>query len=65
VDLVGNTVNVAIASGSPPNLGLKLPGRLAALARDQLGPYAGKPTASAAKTPARSLNPSRRQRAPL
>ncbi|MFI5091132.1 MAG: hypothetical protein ACHP7P_13840 [Terriglobales bacterium] len=42
-----------------PNLGLKLPGRLAALARDHLGPYAGKPTASASMAPARSLNPSR------
>jgi hypothetical protein len=38
----------------PPNQGLKLPGRLAALARDQLGPYASKPTASASKAPARS-----------
>jgi hypothetical protein len=38
---------------------LKLPGRLAALARDQLGLYNVMNTASAAKAPARSLNPSR------
>jgi hypothetical protein len=43
----------------PPNPGLKLPGRLAALARDQLGPYARKPMTSAANAPARSLTPSR------
>ena len=43
----------------PPNLGLKLPGRLAALARDQLGLYNGMKMASASKAPARSLNPSR------
>ncbi|MFI5091130.1 MAG: hypothetical protein ACHP7P_13830 [Terriglobales bacterium] len=42
-----------------PNLGLKLPGRLAALARDQLGPYRVMNPASAANAPARSLNPSR------
>jgi hypothetical protein len=38
---------------------LKLPGRLAALARDQLGPQIVMNMASASKTPARSLNPSR------
>jgi hypothetical protein len=31
---------------------LKLPGRLAALARDHPGTYAGKPMASASKAPA-------------
>jgi hypothetical protein len=41
------------------NQGLKLPGRLAALARDQLGPYNVMNGASTARTPARSLNPSR------
>ncbi|MFI5091134.1 MAG: hypothetical protein ACHP7P_13850 [Terriglobales bacterium] len=45
--------------GLPSNLGLKLPGRLAALARDHLGPYRVMNGASASKTPARSLNPSR------
>ena len=49
----------ASSSTLRPNSGLKLPGRLAALARDQLGLYASKPMASASKTPARSLNPSR------
>ena len=39
-----------------PNHGLKLSGRLAALARVQLDFYAGKREASAAKAPARSLN---------
>ncbi|MFI5091133.1 MAG: hypothetical protein ACHP7P_13845 [Terriglobales bacterium] len=42
-----------------PNLGLKLPGRLAALAGDQLGPQIVMNGASASRTPARSLNPSR------
>ena len=42
-----------------PNQGLKLPGRLAALARDQLGPQIVLKRASASKAPARSLNPSR------
>ena len=40
-----------------PNQGLKLPGRLAALARVHLGRCAaGNPGASAATAPARSLN---------
>lgn len=40
-----------------PNQGLKLPGRLAALARSELGLHtAGNPKASAANAPARSLN---------
>jgi hypothetical protein len=47
------------APAAPPNQGLKLPGRLAALARDQLGRQIVMNTASAPRTPARSLNPSR------
>jgi len=35
-----------------PNQGLKLPGRLAALARDQLGLYRVMKGASASRTPA-------------
>jgi hypothetical protein len=35
---------------------LKLPGRLAALARDHLGPYVVMKMASASMAPARSLN---------
>ena len=38
----------------PPNLGLKLPGRLAALARDQLGLYTVIYVASASRAPARA-----------
>jgi hypothetical protein len=41
------------------NPGLKLPGRLAALARDQLGPYRVMKKASASMAPAGSLTPSR------
>ena len=41
-----------------PNKGLKLPVRLAALARAQRGPYCIR-GASAAKAPARSLSPVR------
>jgi len=47
------------SKGKTPNPGLKLPGRLAALARDQLGPHIVMKAASASNAPARSLNPSR------
>ena len=40
----------------PPNQGLKLSGRLAALARVHLGRYGVMNGASAANAPARSLN---------
>ncbi len=42
-----------------PNPGVKLSGRLAALARIQLGRYIAMNGASAAKAPARSLHPTR------
>ena len=45
-------------SGTPPNKGLKLTSRLAALARHHSGSYT-RYGASAAKAPARSLSPVR------
>ena len=47
-----------VCTCAPPNKGLKLTVRLAALARNQGGRY-GKRRASAAKAPARSLSATR------